>query len=140
METTGVIIGLASLIIAILTFKYAYFSKPIKELESLKIHFRANQRLALDIRGEIESLINKFGIGDSVLFPGLTYSAYLEGLNNSLKGNLSNAQLDKIESLDLSLSSIQSMQKSLENQFNALVQVKEYLKIQRNQLESSILK
>lgn len=135
MGTTEIFIGLAGLIVAILAFKYDHFSKPLEELEHLKVQFKSTQKVALEIREDIDYLINKYDIGDCDFFPGFTYSLYLESLNSALSDCLSNDLIDKIESLEPSKVAIDSMQKSLETQFNALLQVKGYLQIQKKQIE-----
>ena len=57
------------------------------------------------------------------LMPGITYQDYLSLMEKSYDENLSDKLLEKISSLKLSESNIDSMTKSLEIQFEALSQI-----------------
>ena len=55
--------------------------------------------------------------------PGITYRAYLAQMERSFNENLSDRLLEEVESLKPSDNTIDSMLKSLETQFEALLQI-----------------
>lgn len=123
------VIGILGVIIAILTFGLQFFSKPKEELEHLRIQFKATQKLSLQVQNELEQYIIKYDAENKYLFPGMTYKACLAEMRRAFKENLSDELFNKIESLKLSKTSIDSMNDSLKTQFSALSQIHSQLRI-----------
>ena len=109
------IIPITGVVLAAITFIYQFYLKPKEKFSHLKIQFRATQRLSLRI--DMYDTRNQF------LMPGITYQDYLSLMEKSYDENLSDKLLEKISSLKLSESNIDSMTKSLEIQFEALSQI-----------------
>lgn len=124
-----IIIGILGLIIAFVTLKLTFFSKPIEEFNHLKLQFKANQRLSLDVQNELENYIEKFSSENHFMFENITFQNYLDELKNSHSKNLSNKLLEELVRLDLPKSTISSMNKSLEIQFNSLLEVQTRIRL-----------
>jgi len=120
MEIT---IGILTLLVAIFTLKLQFFSKPKEELEYLQIQFKATQKLSLQVQNELEQFIFEYCAGENEIFPGVRYKDYLAKMKESFKENLSDEVYNRVISLKLSKSNINSMAKSLETQFTALSQI-----------------
>ena len=123
------IIGILGVVIAILTFGLQFFSKPKEEFNHLKIQFKATQKLSLQVQSELEQYIIKYDAENKYMFPGMTYKACLGEMRRSFKENLSDELFDKIESLKLSKTNINSMNESLKTQYSALSQIHSQLRI-----------
>ena len=89
----------------------------------MKIQFKATQKLSLQVQAELREFIEKYNAENQFLMPGITYQAYLAQMERSFNENLSDRLLEKVESLKPSDSTIDSMLKSLETQFEALLQI-----------------
>lgn len=123
------VIGILGVVIAILTFGLQFFSKPKEELNHLKIQFKENQRLSLQVQSELEQYIIKYNAENKYMFSGMTYKACLAEMRRSFKENLSDEIFNKIESLKLSKTNINSMNESLKTQYSALSQIHSQLRI-----------
>lgn len=127
-----ILIGLLALIIAILTFKFSFFRKPKEELEHLKIQFRTTQNLSIKVQKELAIYITKNNASNEVLFGNVTCSVYLTKMKESFEKNLSDKLFNNLDELKLTKSIILSMTKSLEEQFNALLQVQTFLELKKD--------
>ncbi|WP_159020118.1 hypothetical protein [Algibacter sp. L3A6] len=114
------IIAIISLVIAALTFWFTFQSKPKEELDNLKVLFKSTQNISQDLQIELENYINKTESGDLDIFPNISFSTYLAELKKSSKENLSDELYNKFDTMGLTKPVIDSMSKSLENQFNGL--------------------
>lgn len=123
------IIGILGVVIAILTFGLQFFSKPKEEFNHLKIQFKATQKLSLQVQSELEQYIIKYDAENKYMFSGMTYKACLTEMRRSFKENLSDEIFNKIESLRLSKTNINSMNESLKTQYSALSQIHSQLRI-----------
>lgn len=123
------IIGILGVVIAILTFGLQFFSKPKEEFNHLKIQFKATQKLSLQVQSELEQYIIKYDAENKYMFSGMTYKACLTEMRRSFKENLSDEIFNKIESLKLSKTNINSMNESLKTQYSALSQIHSQLRI-----------
>lgn len=123
------IIGILGVVIAILTFGLQFFSRPKEEFNHLKIQFKATQKLSLQVQSELEQYIIKYDAENKYMFPGMTYKACLAEMRRSFKENLSDEIFNKIESLKLSKTNINSMNESLKTQYSALSQIHSQLRI-----------
>lgn len=123
------IIGILGVVIAILTFGLQFFSKPKEEFNHLKIQFKATPKLSLQVQSELEQYIIKYDAENKYMFSGMTYKACLTEMRRSFKENLSDEIFNKIESLRLSKTNINSMNESLKTQYSALSQIHSQLRI-----------
>lgn len=134
IKIMGIVISIIGVLIAGWAIKLQFFSKPQEELDLLKLQFRTTQKLSLQVQKELEDLIIQYNGWYREMFPNITYGAYLEEMKSSYKKNLSDELLNNIVSLNPTKSTIMSMIKSLETQFEALNQVQSQLNILRRQL------
>ena len=74
MEIT---IGILTLLVAILTLKLQFFSKPQEELKHSQIQFKATQRLSLQVQKELEQFIFEYHVGENEIFSGLSVYSYV---------------------------------------------------------------
>ncbi|SHG83138.1 hypothetical protein [Flagellimonas flava] len=118
-----IFIGILGLVIAILTFWYSFYRKPKEELNHLKVQFKATQKLSKDLQVELERYITETNSWDHQMFTNISFGSYLTEMKESYKQNLSDELYDKLDNLDLTKSTILSMTKSIETQFNALQQI-----------------
>lgn len=118
-----ILIGVFGLAIAVLTFWYTFLRKPKEELEHLKIQFKATQNLSKELQKELEKLMENFDIGHEQIFRNVSYSDYLRELKESYQQNLSDELYQKISKTNLSKNLINSMIKSLENQFSEIQKI-----------------
>lgn len=112
-----------------MTFGLQFFSKPKEEFNHLKIQFKATQKLSLQVQSELEQYIIKYNAENKYMFSGMTYKACLTEMRRSFKENLSDEIFNKIESLKLSKTNINSMNESLKTQYSALSQIHSQLRI-----------
>lgn len=124
-----IVVGILGLIIASVSFYYGFFRKPKEELEHLKIQFKSTQNLSKKLQKELYYLIENNNCGDDTMFDGVTYTQYLNELKLGYDEHLSNNLYSKLENLDLTKPIINSMTKSLENQFSALQEIQTKLRI-----------
>ena len=47
------VVGFLGLVIAIITLKLTFFSRPRKELENLKVQFKTTQQLSIDVKNKL---------------------------------------------------------------------------------------
>ena len=134
IKIMGIVISIIGVLIAGWAIKLQFFSKPQEELDLLKLQFRTTQKLSLQVQKELEDLIIQYNGWYREMFPNITYGAYLEEMKSSYKKNLSDELLNNIVSLNPTKSTIMSMIKSLETQFEALNQVQSQLNLLRRQL------
>ncbi|MCG6189265.1 hypothetical protein [Maribellus maritimus] len=127
-----ILIGLVALIVAILTFKFSFFRKPKDELEHLKIQFKATQNLSNKIQNELTIYISKNNASNEIIFGDITCSRYLSKMKESSEKNLSDKLFDNFDELKLTKPTILSMTKSLEEQFNALLQVQTFIELKKD--------
>lgn len=134
IKIMGIVISIIGVLIAGWAIKLQFFSKPQEELDLLKLQFRTTQKLSLQVQKELEDLIIQYNGWYREMFPNITYGAYFEEMKSSYKKNLSDELLNNIVSLNPTKSTIMSMIKSLETQFEALNQVQSQLNLLRRQL------
>ena len=121
------VVGFLGLVIAIITLKLTFFSRPRKELENLKVQFKATQQLSIDIKNKLIKIATEQNCWDQILFNGITYDAYIKGLEHSQNTNLSNKQFEQLKTPPLTKHNIQSMLQSIEKQQSALLEIQSSL-------------
>ncbi|KAA2239865.1 hypothetical protein F0L74_27145 [Chitinophaga agrisoli] len=117
-------IGIAGLIIAWLTFRKTFYSKPQEEMENLLALFLATQTLSKELTLIMIEYATRRQALDIELYSGITYRSYIHALQQSQKTNLSDELFRKIKNSQLTRSNITTMQKSLELQFEDLQKMK----------------
>lgn len=134
--TTEILIGLAGLLIALAAFiksqkpQEIKFPLPKDEMLGLKMQFIINQKLSIEIQELLKSYIQLNQCSDELFYRNLTFSKYLDFLKNNYEEHLSEAVYEKTLSERIyTRPVIESMSKSLENQYNNLMLVKNHIKI-----------
>lgn len=120
---TAIIIGIVSIGISLWIIKLQFYSKPKRELEHLKLQFRINQELSLNIKKNIEELIDMYGLGNNYIFEGMKYQTYYELLIKHYNESLSHERYSDLDLFKKNREAILSATRSLENQFSNLNQV-----------------
>ncbi|AWX44560.1 hypothetical protein HME9304_01563 [Flagellimonas maritima] len=129
-----IIIGVLGLAIACLTFKYTFFSKPTEELNHLKLQFKSNQKLSQEVQRELEDYINKANAANDFIFQDVTFQNFLTEIKEAHVVNLSDKLFDKIRNPELTKSTILSMTKSLETQFEGLLEIQTRIRLLKRSL------
>ncbi|WP_046758319.1 hypothetical protein [Kordia jejudonensis] len=132
MGTTIGILGFITIIIAIICFKYSFFSKPkeeeivevAEETDPLETQFKATQKLSEEVQLDIENYIVKANAANKLLFKDMTFSNYLAHMKETHDENLSDSLYERLRNLELTKSNTVFLIKSLEFQFSALQQMK----------------
>jgi hypothetical protein len=134
--TIEILIGLAGLLIAIAAYIKSHkpqeikFPVPKEEMFGLKMQFIINQKLSIEIQGLLKSYILSNQCSDELFYQNLTFSKYLDFLKNNYEESLSETVYEKTLSERIyTRPVIESMSKSLENQYNNLMLVKNHIMI-----------
>lgn len=123
------IIGGVAGIYAILDHRKKNIQEPKEELEHLIIQFKATQRQSRKLVERLKTFAIQHDAWDMDFMPMLTFRTCIVGLEDSLNGNLSDDRLTDMHDLTLTSPNIQSMVRSLETQFNSLLELEGRLKI-----------
>lgn len=130
-----ILIGLIGLFIAIATFiqsqkpQEVKFTEPNEEMESLKVSFKVNQKISLEIQDLLGKYIENNQCSDELFFNQMTFSNYLQFVKDDYKECLSDEVYERTISKDIyTRPIIASMSNSLQNQFQNLMLVKNYIK------------
>lgn len=133
--TTELIIGGIGLIIAIITFVQSQkpqevkFTKPTEEIEALRVNFKINQKMSLEIQDLLKNYIEKNDCVDELFFQNLTFSKYLEFIKSNFEECLSEQVYEKtLSDKTYTRPIIETMSNSLQSQFNNLMLTKNYIK------------
>ncbi|RFZ91880.1 hypothetical protein D0C36_10545 [Mucilaginibacter conchicola] len=116
-------IGILGLIVAGLTYKKTFLEKPKAELEHLVLQFKMTQRKSIEVRTKLREYAEEHQAYSKELFSGITIGSYLIMLEESYNKNLNDDLLMQIKELNPSKLILDSMNKSLGDQVNALIQV-----------------
>ena len=122
-------VGVLGLLIAWLTYKKTFMSEHKEEREHLIIQFRATQRLSRQVQDELNAYAILHDAYGKEIFPNVTYQAYINAMHDTYSYNLSEELLQKVSNEKLPKLILQSMTKSLESQFEALLQIQTSLKM-----------
>lgn len=112
----GTFIAVVGVIIAIITLKLQFFSKPKEDILLFKTQFRATQSLSLQLQKELGELIYNNNARESYIFPDIKYGTYYDELISSFNENLSDEVFNKLEINSYPKPMIISMTRSLEQQ------------------------
>jgi len=121
------ILGAIASIIAILTFRNDHSKKPNEEREFFVAQFQSTRSLSLSVSKKMEEYCKKNNAYDKFIFEDITFSQYIKLLKHSQESDLSEDLLKKTIELPLTTPMINSMVKSLENQFNELLKVDSWI-------------
>lgn len=131
METALFIFGLISVIAslyAISAYRKEHVEKPEEEKQFLKIQFMSTRNLSLSVTKQLEEYAARNNAYNQFIIPQTTIATYLKLLKQSQETNLSEKLLHDTMKLPLTSLVIQSMAKSLENQFNDLLAIEGWVK------------
>lgn len=133
--TTEIIIGAIGLVIAIATYMQSQkpqeikFTEPKEEMDGLKVSFKVNQKLCLEIQDLLEVYIKENNCSDELFFQNMTFSKYLDFIKNTYEECLSDKVFEKTLSNEFyTRPIIENMSNSLQNQWNNLMMTKNYIK------------
>lgn len=133
--TIEILIGGIGLVIAIATFLQSQkpqeirFVEPKEEMDSLRVNFMMNQKMSLEIQELLEKYIEENKCPDELFFQNLTFSKYLEFVKSNYEECLSEKVYNKTLLNEIyTRPIIENMSNSLQNQFNNLIMVKNYIK------------
>ena len=124
MTTIITIITIIASIVAIIAYRKDHIEKPSQHLEHLQIQYGANQKLNNELIKVISEFADNNNCWDNDFIDNLSFRTCINGLKHSRDTNLSEQQIRETLELDLSEYNIRSMINSLEQQFNALDQIK----------------
>lgn len=121
------VLGAVASVVAILAYRNDHAKKPNEEKEFLILQFNSTRSLSLSVTEKLENYCKKYNAFNDLMFEGTTFGEYILMLKNSQKKNLSKEILDTMLSLSPTKPVIDSMVKSLENQFNELLKIDTWL-------------
>jgi hypothetical protein len=129
METVYGIATILATVIAWITLRKTFHSKPKEEIEHLVVQFRSTQRLSRETREIVIQCATQFDCWNENLMPGVTYSTYVDVMYKTYQENLSDELLEKLLNEQPNKSISKSMIRSLESQFDALSAIKSQMQL-----------
>lgn len=124
----GTIIAVLGLIVAWITFRKTFFSKPKEELQHLKIQFNMVKTLMEEVILQIETHIRINGAKDKLMFDNITFGKYLELTKEHYSKSFSDDMYRFLDNPKITKPNIESMIKSFENQLTNLQQINYLMK------------
>lgn len=122
----GILGGIAA-VYGILTYFKTNVEKPNEQRTTLIAQFKANQKLAREIRDRLIECVERHNAYKEELFKGVTFEAYISLITKTLETDLADETLNKVIGVKLPESIFNSMTASLDTQFQNLSNVKNYL-------------
>lgn len=122
------ILGGFAACVAIITYRKDHITKPKEELEFLKVQFLSNRSLSISVTDQLEKYCQDKDAYEELILPDTTIKKYIELLKHSQSTNLSVEILEEAIELSPTSPMIQSMTKSLEQQFNELQKIDGWIK------------
>lgn len=120
--------GIAS-IITFLSYRNDHNKKP-KELKDFMIlQFRSTRTLSISVSNQLEDYCKRHNASNDFILPEITIKKYISLLKHSQETNLSEQTLNDALLLPLTEPIINSMTKSLEDQFNDLLKIENWVKM-----------
>jgi len=133
--STEIIIGIIGVVIAIAAFLQSQkpqevkFMEPKEEMDNLRVNFKMNQKMSLEVQNLLESHIEQNKCSNELFFQNLTFSKYLEFIKNNYEECLSEKIYEKTLANEIyTRPVIETMFNSLQNQSNNLMLVRNYIK------------
>jgi len=121
------VLGAVASVVAILAYRNDHAKKPKEGKEFLILQFNSTRSLSLSVTEKLENYCKKYNAFNEPMFEGTTFGQYILMLKKSQEKNLSKELLDTMLSLSPTKPMIDSMVKSLENQFNELLKIDTWL-------------
>jgi hypothetical protein len=125
-----IIIGIAGLIIAFLTYHKTFNSTPdiSEERNNLLGMFKATQKLHLEVQSLLQKYIDENNGANRELYPNITFQQYLNVAKEEYEKGLSDKiYQDLKDNKDYTKSNIASFQSMIDTQQSALLQFKSQL-------------
>lgn len=136
----NLLIGLVGLILTLIGLYYAkqsykkdHIDKPNEEKLHLLAQFKSTQALSNMVYNGLYAYVASNNYFDNDMWPGITYSTYLDQMKKSQGENLSDELYDKLLKEDFPSATMQSMCKSLETQFESLMLIHNEIKLKSQQ-------
>lgn len=95
-----------------------------EERMHLYLVFKATQKLSGEVQSLLSQFVVKYNSYQNEIAPGITYSTYMQKLSDEHKVNLSDHFGELILGEKMPLQTIEAMTKSVQQQMNALEQMK----------------
>lgn len=121
------VLGAVASVVAIVAFTNDHSKKPKEEREFLILQFNSTRSLSLSVTEKLENYCKKYNAFNDPIFEGTTFKHYILLLKKSQGTNLSKEILGNMLSISLTKPMIDSMIKSLDNQFNDLLKIDTWL-------------
>ena len=131
METAVFVFGIIGVIASLYASwdsRKEHVDKPKEEKDFLIVQFMSTRSLSISVSEQLNEYARKHNAYDQFILPDTTIATYLKLLRQSQETNLSEETLENALKLPLTSPIIQSMTKSLENQFNGLLQIDGWVK------------
>jgi len=123
-----IFIGIASLIIAWLTYHKTFNSKPDEERNNLLGIFIVTQKLHLEIQSLLQTYIDENDGANHELYPNITFKKTLELYKQEFEKSLSHKIFQDLKNNQIyTKSNIATFQNMIETQHNALLHFKSQL-------------
>lgn len=131
--TIEIIIGVVGAVLAIATYvqgkktKEIKLPEPTEEMDNLRVHFKINQKLSMEIQDILKKNISENHAENNCLFGNMTFSEYLKFIESEHEKCLSEKVYNTLFEQKFTRSTIESMLDSLKKQNNNLLMVKNSL-------------
>lgn len=123
-----IIIGLAGLLIAWLTYQKTFNAKPHEERNNLLAVFKVTQKLHLEVQSMVQKYIDDNNGTDHLLYPNITFQQYLNVAKEEYKKGLSEKVYEDLKTnKHYTKSNIATFQNMIDTQHNALLQFRSQL-------------
>ncbi len=120
--------GIAS-IITFLSYRNDHNRKPKELKEFMILQFKSTRTLSISVSNQLEDYCRKYNASNNFILPDTTIEKYISLLKHSQETNLSEKILAEVLSVHLTEPVINSMIKSLDNQFNDLLKIETWIKM-----------
>lgn len=123
-----IFIGIAGLLIALLTYYKTFNSKPDEERNNLLGVFIATQKLHLEVQSILQKYIDDNDGANHLLYPEITFQKMLGMYKQEYEKSLSDKVYQQLKNNQTyTKSNIATFQNMIDNQHNALLQFKNQL-------------
>lgn len=122
-EYISIIIGIICAIVAVIALKKDHYTRPIEEVQNLKLQFTMTRALSQEVQKLIENYICQYNASNKLMYDGITFGQYLNLMKTKFNESFNDEMFRFLDSKELSKPTIESMTKSLEQQFSSLQQV-----------------
>lgn len=132
-----ILIGVASLFIAWLTYHKTFNSKSDEERNNLLAVFKVTQKLHLEVQFLIQKYIDENDGANNELYPNITFQQYLNIAKQEYEKGLSDKVYEDLKNNKVyTKSNIATFQNMIDTQHNALLQFRNQLLFLNHKSES----